>query len=115
MCWSVMPFPVPVGLTTFWRLSQRLKRLLRSGERLSKRLCRNEDSGDSRSGECLGETGEHCEVGMKLDTLQATEPERRQPVVVLQAAELTLDGGKGQGGAASTRRSHEESGWAGFV
>ena len=46
----------------------------------------------SRSGECRGEAGEHDEVGVKRDLRQPAHAQRRQPVVVLQAPELALDG-----------------------
>jgi len=55
---------------------------------LSVRLrCERDDSG---SGERLREPGEHREVGMKPDTLNPANAERREAVVVLQASELAL-------------------------
>ncbi len=45
------------------------------------------------STERLREPGEHDEVGVKLDALQASDAERGEAVVVLQASELALDGG----------------------
>jgi hypothetical protein len=49
--------------------------------------------GDSpRPAQRQAETCEHCEVGVKLDPLQAAHPERCKAVVVLQAPELTLYG-----------------------
>ena len=47
----------------------------------------------SRSGKRGGEAGEHDEVGVERDPLQAAHAERSEAVVVLQAPELALDGG----------------------
>ena len=47
----------------------------------------------SGAAERLREPREHREVGVKLDALNAPDAERREAVVVLQAAELALDGG----------------------
>jgi hypothetical protein len=48
---------------------------------------------DSRSGERLRESREHRQVGVKLDALKSTHAECGQPVLVLQATKLALDGG----------------------
>lgn len=45
----------------------------------------------SRSYQSLREASEHYEVGVKLDTLQATNPKRGESVVVFQLSELPLD------------------------
>ena len=42
--------------------------------------------------ERLPEAGDHHEVGVLPDAGEAASPERRQPVLVLQAPELPLDG-----------------------
>lgn len=47
----------------------------------------------SRSGERLAEPGEHDEVGVQDDALQATYTQRGEAVVVLQPAELALNSG----------------------
>jgi hypothetical protein len=47
----------------------------------------------SRPGERGGEAGEHYEVGVERHALDPARPERGEPVVVLQASELPLDGG----------------------
>jgi hypothetical protein len=46
-----------------------------------------------RSQECLPEPGEHREVSVKRDLLQATNAERSEAVVMLQPSELALDCG----------------------
>jgi hypothetical protein len=46
----------------------------------------------SRSGKCLRESGEHHEVSVEGHPLQATDAERGESVIVLQASELALDG-----------------------
>ena len=54
-------------------------------------LCRKRDCLNAT--ESLGEPREHHEVGVKPDALDAPNAERSEAVVVLQAAELALDGG----------------------
>jgi hypothetical protein len=44
-----------------------------------------------RTSESERQAGEHHEVGMKADALQATSAKRGESVVVLQAPELALD------------------------
>ena len=44
----------------------------------------------SRSGERGGESGEHDEVGVKRDPLQAANAKRGEAVLVLQPPELSL-------------------------
>lgn len=46
----------------------------------------------SRSVEREGEPGEHDEIGLKSDAGEAANVERSKGVIVLQAAELALDG-----------------------
>ena len=46
----------------------------------------------SRSGERAGERGKDAEVGVKRDLLDATDAERRESGLVLQASEGALDG-----------------------
>src|SRR5438093_801246 len=46
----------------------------------------------ARSGECRSEGGEDAEVGVQLDALDPSHPERRQSGLVLQPAEAPLDG-----------------------
>jgi hypothetical protein len=43
--------------------------------------------------ERLRQPGEHHEIGVKTNALDAADAEERQPVAVLQAPELTLDRG----------------------
>jgi hypothetical protein len=47
----------------------------------------------SRPGESAGELGEDREVGVKLDALKPTDAERDKRPFVLEASELSLDGG----------------------
>src|SRR6266508_3152906 len=46
----------------------------------------------SRPTERLAEAGQHRQIGVKLDALQATDTERRQRVLGLEPSELALDG-----------------------
>jgi uncharacterized protein (DUF433 family) len=55
-------------------------------------ILRREGNG-SRSCEGAGELRQNGEVGVKLDALKAAHAEREQRPLVLQAAELALDGG----------------------
>jgi hypothetical protein len=51
-------------------------------------------SGTTRArGECLSEPGEHRKVSVKLDAGEAAHSQHRQAVMVLQSAELAIDGG----------------------
>jgi hypothetical protein len=43
--------------------------------------------------ECLGETSEHRQVGVELHAGEATDAERGESVIDLQACELALNGG----------------------
>ena len=56
------------------------------------RICNVRGLGRERYGSCSGERlrepRECGEVGVKLDALKPTHPERRESVLVLQAAEL---------------------------
>src|SRR5436309_172312 len=45
-----------------------------------------------RAAECLRQSREHHKVGVKLDTLQASDPERSEAEVVLQVSELSFHG-----------------------
>jgi hypothetical protein len=45
-----------------------------------------------RNAESAGKPGEHHEVGMKPNTVDPSDTQQREAVVVLQATELTLDG-----------------------
>jgi hypothetical protein len=54
------------------------------------RLCRERYR--PRSRERHAEAGEHGQVGVKRDPLDATDTEGSQPVTVLQAPELSFDG-----------------------
>ena len=63
----------------------------------------------------LTQAGEHDEVGVELDARESTDAERCQPVLVLQPAELTLDGGaapgRGRASASSRAGSSGGGGW----
>src|SRR6266545_6638806 len=87
--------PAPIVLTVLVDLEVTLALLVGHGSKSSTAVAKRQLSGQgdySRSVKSQAEAGEHCQVGVERDLLQAANPEWRQCILGLQSPELSFHG-----------------------